>query len=399
MSKRVSLAFVSLTFVVAVLASALVAGRRDGAEPMVADPALLAKARRILDDAILIDGHNDLPWTIREHTNGDFDRYDIRKRLRFGHTDIPRLRDGRVKAQFWSVFVPVRYAEQGTAVRTTLEQIDLVYRMIRRYSDTFELARSAADVRRIAAAGKIASLIGVEGGHSIDNSLGVLRMYYELGARYMTLTHSKNTDWADSCTDKPEHGGLTEFGVQVVHEMNRLGMLVDISHVSHDTMRHVLRVTKAPVIASHSSAYGVAPFARNVPDDVLRMIRDNGGVVMVNFFPFFVHPEAARTLAQGKRPDPVPQTTIEHVLDHIDHIVRVAGIEHVGLGSDYDGIPYTPQGLEDVSTFPNLVAGLLRRGYDERAIKLIVGGNVLRVLEEAERIATKLQAGETTVAP
>ncbi len=355
------------------------------------DSDLLARAHQILDEAILVDGHNDLPWTVRQKANGSFSRYDIRKRLSFGHTDIPRLRAGRVKAQFWSVFVPVRLAEEGKAVRATLEQIDLVYRMIRRYPDTFELARTAADVRRIAAQGKIASLIGVEGGHSIDNSLGVLRMYYELGARYMTLTHSKNTDWADSCTDEPLHGGLSEFGVKVVREMNRLGMLVDISHVSHDTMRHVLRVTEAPVIASHSSAYAVAPFARNVPDDVLRMIRRNGGVVMVNFYPMFVHPEAARALAQGRRPSLVPETTIEHVLDHIDHIVRVAGVEHVGLGSDFDGIDRVPTGLEDVSTFPRLVVGLLRRGYTEAQIKLILGENVLRVLESAEKVARQLQ--------
>ncbi len=355
------------------------------------DSDLLARAHQILDEAILVDGHNDLPWTVRQKANGSFSRYDIRKRLSFGHTDIPRLRAGRVKAQFWSVFVPVRLAEEGKAVRATLEQIDLVYRMIRRYPDTFELARTAADVRRIAAQGKIASLIGVEGGHSIDNSLGVLRMYYELGARYMTLTHSKNTDWADSCTDEPLHGGLSEFGVKVVREMNRLGMLVDISHVSHDTMRHVLRVTEAPVIASHSSAYAIAPFARNVPDDVLQMIRRNGGVVMVNFYPMFVHPEAARALAQGRRPSLVPETTIEHVLDHIDHIVRVAGVEHVGLGSDFDGIDRVPTGLEDVSTFPRLVVGLLRRGYTEAQIKLILGENVLRVLESAEKVARQLQ--------
>ena len=355
------------------------------------DSDLLARAHQILDEAILVDGHNDLPWTVRQKANGSFSRYDIRKRLSFGHTDIPRLRAGRVKAQFWSVFVPVRLAEEGKAVRATLEQIDLVYRMIRRYPDTFELARTAADVRRIAAQGKIASLIGVEGGHSIDNSLGVLRMYYELGARYMTLTHSKNTNWADSCTDEPVHGGLSEFGEKVVREMNRLGMLVDISHVSHDTMRHVLRVTEAPVIASHSSAYAIAPFARNVPDDVLQMIRRNGGVVMVNFYPMFVHPEAARALAQGRRPSLVPETTIEHVLDHIDHIVRVAGVEHVGLGSDFDGIDRVPTGLEDVSTFPRLVVGLLRRGYTEAQIKLILGENVLRVLESAEKVARQLQ--------
>jgi len=354
------------------------------------DDVLLARARRILDQAILIDGHNDLPWAVRERTGGDFARYDIRRRLRFGHTDIPRLRAGGVKAQFWSVFVPVSYAEKGIAVRTTLEQFDVVHRMVARYGETFELARSAADVRRIAAAGKIACLIGVEGGHSIDNSLAVLRMYYKLGARYMTLTHSKNTDWADSCTDEPQHGGLTEFGRKVVREMNRLGMLVDISHVSHDTMRDVLEVTRAPVIASHSSAYAVAPFARNVPDDVLQKIRHNGGVVMVNFFSWFVHPEAARRLAQGQRSGPMPQATIDHVLDHIDHIVQVAGVEHVGLGSDYDGIPAPPDGLEDVSTFPRLVAGLLRRGYSEEQIKLIVGGNVLRVLEQAEQVARRL---------
>jgi membrane dipeptidase len=254
------------------------------------------EALRIHREALLIDGHNDLPYQFREKEDLSFRKIDLNRsqKERGLHTDIPRLRQGGVGAQFWSAYVPAQTRKKGTAVRETLEQIDVIHRMVRSYPDTFEMAYTADDIVRIHKGGKIASLIGVEGGHSIDNSLGVLRMLYALGARYMTLTHSETLDWADSATDKPLHNGLTPFGEQVVLEMNRLGMLVDISHVSADTMKHALRVSKAPVIASHSSAFALAPHPRNVPDDVLRLVAKNGGVVMVNFYPGFITPEGAR---------------------------------------------------------------------------------------------------------
>jgi membrane dipeptidase len=376
--------------------------------------AVSDRARAVHASSILIDGHNDLPWVVRSKSS-DFGKHEIRDRLDHDHTDIPRLRAGGVKGQFWSVFVPADLATKGGAARTTMEQIDLVYRMIDRYPDTFEMAYSVGDIERIAKSGKIASLIGIEGGHSIENSLGALRMFYRLGARYMTLTHSDTLDWADSATDDPKHGGLTPFGEQVVHEMNRLGMLVDISHVSADTMRHVLRVAEAPVIASHSSAYAIAPHPRNVPDDVLRLVTKNGGVIMVNFYSGFVDPEAARILAENrgvyrelreKFPDAaefqkaldewrkqrnVPRGTLAQVLDHIEHIIKVAGIDHVGIGSDFDGINSAPIGLEDVSTYPRITQGLLDRGYSEQDIHKILGNNLLRAFREAEQVAIRLQ--------
>ena len=270
-----------------------------------AEPSIGARAAKVHADAIVFDGHNDLPWHLRIHAGSSFDRYDIAGRItadegvEAGHTDIPRLREGGVDAQFWSVYVPADLARKGGAARATMEQIDVVYRMLDRYPETFELALSAAAVRRIVAEGKIASLIGIEGGHSIENSLGALRMFYRLGARYMTLTHNDTLDWADSATDEPRHGGLTPFGEHVVREMNRLGMLVDISHVSVETMRDVLRVSQAPVIASHSSAYAVCPVPRNIPDDVLRRIAANGGVVMVNFYSGFIAPKAAELVVRS----------------------------------------------------------------------------------------------------
>jgi membrane dipeptidase len=293
----------------------------------------------------------------------------------------------------------------------TLEQIDIIHRMVRAYPDTFEMAYSVDDILRVRKQGKIASLIGVEGGHSIDNSLGVLRMLYALGTRYMTLTHSDTLDWADSATDKPKNHGLSPFGEQVVLEMNRLGMLVDISHVSAETMRHTLRVTKAPVIASHSSAYALAEHPRNVPDDVLKLVAKNGGVVMVNFYPGFIVPEAARAnkdlfqamrdlrarypeekdfqaaMQQWQREHPFPTGSVHNVVDHIEHIIKVAGIDHVGLGSDFDGITVAPRQLEDVSCFPYITQELLNRGYSREAILKVLGGNLLRVFGEAERVA------------
>jgi membrane dipeptidase len=370
------------------------------------------EALRIHRDALVIDGHNDLPYMLRDRADPLFRKRDIARPQPALHTDIPRLRRGGVGAQFWSAYVSSEQTrKKGTAVKETLEQIDLIHRMVRAYPDTFAMASTADDILRIHKEGKIASLIGVEGGHSIDNSLGVLRMFYALGARYMTLTHSETLDWADSATDEPRHGGLTAFGESVVREMNRLGMLVDISHVSADTMRHALRVSKAPVIASHSSAYALAAHPRNVPDDVLRLVAANGGVVMVNFFPGFILPEGARAMkdmfqagrdlrtqypreedfqaawTQWKRAHPFPSGSVHNVVDHIEHIIKVAGVDHVGLGSDFDGIGTVPRQLEDVSCYPVITQELLNRGYSREQILKVLGGNVLRVLRRAEEVA------------
>lgn len=342
------------------------------------------EARAIHETVYVFDGHNDLPWTMRSRANSSFDNVDISKPTEF-HTDIDRLRAGGVKAQFWSVYVPVSTMADGNAHITTLEQIDLVNRMCQRYPDVFEIALTADDVDRIAASGKIASLIGVEGGHSIENSLARLRELYDRGARYMTLTHSRNLDWADSCTDEPKVGGLSEFGEEVVREMNRLGMLVDISHVSPECMRKTLAVTRAPVIFSHSSAKAICDHPRNVPDDVLRLTAENGGVVMVNFFTNFVLPTGITDIQRDARGD------LRVVADHIDHVVEVAGIDHVGIGSDYDGIPRVPHGLDDVSTYPRLTQELLDRGYNRGQIQKIMGGNMMRVLREAEAVSRQMQ--------
>ena len=379
------------------------------------DAALLERARALHKQVPLIDGHNDYPWAVRENVQRDLAKLDITKPQPTIHTDIARLKAGGVGGQFWSVYTPSDYAGQ-TAVTATLEQIDIVHQMMRRYPQTFELALTAADVERIFKNGKIASLIGMEGGHSIDNSLAALRMFHRLGARYMTLTHSKNTPWADSGTDTPQHAGLTPFGEEVVREMNWLGMLVDLSHVSPDTMKDAITASEAPVIFSHSSARAVNDVPRNVPDDVLAMLPNNGGVVMVTFVPGFLSPkvtewstrqtaesnrllqqlpndEAARkaALAAWTTANPAPRATIADAADHIDHIRKVAGIDHIGLGGDFDGITSVPEGLEDVSTYPALTAELLRRGYKDEEIKKILGLNILRVMRAAESVAAKLQ--------
>jgi membrane dipeptidase len=342
------------------------------------------EAFEIHQSGMLWDGHNDLPWTMRASANSSFDKVDISKPTGF-HTDIDRLRKGGVKAQFWSVFVPVSTMAEGNAHITTIEQIDLVNKMCQRYPDVFEIALSADDVERIVASGKIASLIGVEGGHSIENSLGRLRELYERGARYMTLTHSRNLDWADACTDEPRAGGLNEFGEEVVREMNRLGMLVDLAHVSPECMRKALAVTRAPVIFSHSSAKAICDHPRNVPDDVLQLTARNGGVVMVNFFTGFLLPKNITDV----RPDALGDLRV--IVDHIDHIVAVAGIDHVGLGSDYDGVPRVPRGCEDVSTYPALTQELLDRGYNRDDIHKILGGNILRVLRQTEAVSRQIR--------
>jgi membrane dipeptidase len=369
------------------------------------------RARELHRSSLVFDGHNDLPWEIRNSFGSSLASAHIDTGQPDMHTDIPRLRAGGVGAQFWSVYVPVDAGYAGTAAHDVLTQIDLVRQMCRAYPETFELALTANDVERIHASGRIASLIGMEGGYAIEESLSLLRMFYQVGARYMTLTHSDTLSWADSATDDAQHGGLTEFGEEVVLEMNRLGMLVDISHVSADTMRDALRVSRAPVIASHSSAYAIAEHSRNVPDDVLRGIADNGGVVMVNFFSGYVVPESARTMQEmfavrrrlktefpdeddynrawedWRREHPIEAGTIHDVVDHIEHIVRAAGSDHVGLGSDYDGVSRLPFGLEDVSTYPRITQVLLDRGYSDEDIRKILGLNMLRVLREAEEAA------------
>lgn len=345
-------------------------------------------ALEVLASTPLVDGHNDLPWAIRNHDEAPMDvaAYDLRRPAP-GHTDLARLREGHVGAQFWSVYVPFRAVEEGAA-RVQLEEIDIARQMIRRYPDHLELALSVSDVERIFGSGRIASMLGMEGGHALENSLGALRAFYDLGVRYMTLTHSGTIDWADSATDDPRHGGLSPFGEEVVREMNRLGMLVDLSHVSEGGMSDVLDVSEAPVIFSHSSARALTNHPRNVPDSILRRMPENGGVVMVTFVPVYVN-EALRTW-EGPR-DEAPRATLADVADHIDHVREVAGIDHVGIGSDFDGISSVPVGLEDVSDFPNLFAELARRGWTETELRKLAGENLLRAWREAEGVARRLQ--------
>jgi membrane dipeptidase len=374
---------------------------------------LTDEAKALHKDCLLVDGHNDLPWQYREKKDLSFLTLDIARPQKNIHTDLPRLREGGVGAQFWAAFVPSSTRKDHTAVTMTLEQIDVIHRLVKRYPNDLEFARTADDIVRIRKSGKIASLIGVEGGHSIDDSLGVLRCYYDLGVRYMTLTHSENTDWADSATDEPKNHGLSPFGKEVVHEMNRLGMMVDISHVSAETMRHVLKVTRAPVIFSHSSAFALAEHPRNVPDDVLKEMPKNGGIVMVNFYSGFIVPEAARmrkrmfevgrelkakypdekefqaAMAQYRKDNPIPRGDIHMVVDHIEHIIKVAGIDHVGLGSDFDGIDSTPEGLDDVSKYPYITQELLNRGYKPEQIRKVLGENFMRVFRVIEQAAGK----------
>lgn len=351
-------------------------------------------ARRVLTTTPLFDGHNDLPWEIRNYRAAprDVAAYDLRGRTP-GHTDIPRLREGMVGAQFWSVYIPYSAVEEGAA-KVQLEQIDIAQRIFARYPDVFEETLTPGAALAAFRAGEIASVMGMEGGHAIENSLGALRSFFDLGVRYMTLTHSANIDWADSCCEAPEHGGLTEFGREVVREMNRMGMLVDLSHVSPETMHEALEVTEAPVIFSHSSARGVTDHPRNVPDDVLRRLPDNGGVVMVTFVPSFVNTEVMRHAERaraGEATGPAPRATMADVIAHLEHVRRVAGADHVGIGGDFDGIDTTPVGLEDVSTYPALFAELSRRGWSEAELRKLAGENVLRVWRQAEEVAARIQ--------
>jgi len=384
------------------------------------DADLVKRARALLDEVPLIDGHNDIPWQYRKRVNNHLNQMDLSQDLTDLkpelHTDIPRLRAGGMGGQFWSVYVPatMRGAE---GIRMTLEQIDMTRRIVARYPDTFELAFTADDIERIHRDGKIASLMGMEGGHSMGNSLAALRMLYEAGARYMTLTHSKHTDWADSCSQRPRVNGLTAFGREVVREMNRMGMMVDLSHVAPVTMHAALDVSKAPVIFSHSSARGVTDNVRNVPDDVLERVKENNGIVMVTFLSgyisnsfseyfdrfkvareqlreeFTLQPakiEAGMEAWREKNPPP-ENATLSDVADHIDHIREVIGSEYVGLGGDYDGTTTLPEELKDVSTYPVLLAELMRRGYSEDEVKDIAGRNLLRVMGEVEQVAARLQ--------
>ena len=376
-----------------------------GGEPPV---EISEKARQIHERGFIWDGHNDLPWAARERNDIRFEKTDLWNEPKL-HTDIPRLRVGNVGAQFWSVYVPSKTRQSGTAFQTTLEQIDCVYTMVRKYPDVFEIALTSSDVERIRKSGKIASLIGVEGGHSIENSLGKLKELFSRGARYMTLTHGDTLDWADAATDTSQSDGLSPFGEEVVREMNRMGMLVDLSHVSPATMSDALNVTKAPIIFSHSSAMTIADHPRNVPDDILLRVKENEGLVMINFFSGFVVPESAKNLKdmfgarraidnefgsdtdagknamlKWKANHPTVPGNIAMVIEHIDHVVKTAGIDHVGLGGDFDGVDMLPKGLEDVSKYPAITELLLRKKYSEADIHKIMSGNMMRVLKACE---------------
>ncbi|CAK8685010.1 unnamed protein product [Clavelina lepadiformis] len=336
----------------------------------------LETANEILDKYPIIDGHNDWAWQFRDNLQNVINNIslwdDLTEVYPDSHTDIPRLKKGKVGAQFWACFVHCNSAHKD-AVRQGLEQMDMIRRFIEAYSDTFQFATTAKDIEDANAAGKIASLIGVEGGHMIDSSLAALRMYYALGARYMTLTHSCDTPWADASNRNYSNGGLTDFGKRVVAEMNRIGILVDISHVSDQTMKDVFSVTTAPVIYSHSSARHLCDHVRNVPDDILQLLKENNGIIMINFYNDYV---TCSTTAN---------TT--DVADHFDYIKSLIGVEYLGFGADYDGVTRVPTGLEDVSTYPNLVAELLKRGWTEDELRMITRDNLLRVLRKAESVA------------
>ncbi len=414
---------ICIPLVVAVFSASLVAetpSKQESESKSSRRPIVVSEdAKRIHDAGILIDGHNDLPWQLRKLARRKTGPVDLREHQESLQTDIPRLKKGGLDAQFWVVYIPASTPQDGAAMRGALEQFEVIEQMIDRYPDIFERAISSDDIIRIHKSGKIASMIGVEGGHMIENSLETLRTFYDRGARYMGLTHSDTLDWADSATDDAKSDGLSEFGKSVVLEMNRLGMLVDLAHVSHEAMRDALNTTKAPLIFSHSSAYAIAPHMRNVPDDVLRMVKKNNGVTMVNFYSGYVDPQGARIVSQmfeierdlkvkfpneddfkaawtkWKDEHPIPDGTVHTLVDHIDHIVKVAGIDHVGIGSDYDGVGQLPKQLEDVSCFPYITQELLNRGYNETDIHKIMGGNLLRVFKDVERVAAEMKSGKS----
>ena len=371
----------------------------------ISEDDALKHAKKILSSTPLIDTHNDVPWTIRNRTEAprDIFDFDLRKNLD-GDTDIPRLRAGMVGGQFWSVFIPGEVEEFGYA-KMQLEQIDIAHRMIELYPDDLTLALTADDIINTFKKGKIASLIGIEGAHAIENSLGALRIYYRLGVRYMTLTHNVTLDWADAVMDEPINNGLTEFGNEVVGEMNRLGMLIDLSHVSPKVMSDVLNVTESPVIFSHSNARGLTDHPRNVPDSILVRLKDNGGVVMLSFIPFFVSQEAADFIEAGDKTikgcntsdcleslgTDMPKANVGHVVEHIEYVRDLAGIDHIGIGSDYYGSEDMPIGLEDVSKYPNLFAALIKKGWPDEDLKKLAGENILRVMRENEANARRIQ--------
>ncbi len=402
-------------FCLALVASAVPLVAQAPAKPLTGEAAL-AHARELLASTPLIDGHNDLPWAIRENKAAprDVEAYDLRKHTAH-QTDIARMRAGKLGGQFWSVYIPGEIRDSGYA-RVQLEQIDIARRMIAKYPETLVSASTAADVRSAFAAGKIGSLMGMEGGHAIENSLGALRDYYALGVRYMTLTHNVTLDWADAALDTAKHGGLTNFGREVVREMNRLGMLVDLSHVSPGVMSNALDVSEAPVIFSHSSARAIVDHPRNVPDSILRRLPKNGGVVMVTFVPGFDSPKVrARSVARAKiesdlkaagrdstarmrelkvwdAAHPEPKATLKDVADMVDYVKKTAGADHVGIGSDFDGVDDDlPIGLEDQSKYPMLFAELITRGWSDADLKKLAGENVLRALAKAEEVAKRLQ--------
>jgi membrane dipeptidase len=395
------------------LVSAVTTSALDAQTPSAAD---MAKARRVLSATPLVDGHNDLPWAIREATAAphDVEAYDLRKKT-VGHTDLARLKQGMVGGQFWSIYIPGEIKDSGYA-RVQLEQIDIARRVIAKYPERFQWALTSDAVRASFKAGKIGSLLGLEGGHAIENSLGALRVYYELGARYMTLTHNVTLDWADAALDSAKHGGLTNFGREVVREMNRMGMLVDLSHVSPGTMSDALDVTEAPVIFSHSGSRELVDHPRNIPDSILARLPKNGGVVMVPFVTSFISKEVKewgdrqgaaqadarrrfpndtagvrRAMDEWARANPQPKATLGQVADVIEHVRKVAGVEHVGIGSDFDGITDVVVGLEDVSKFPYLFAELSRRGWSEADLRKLAGDNVLRALKQAEAVSARLK--------
>ena len=404
----------------AVLANSLLADVRVAIEDApVPDPKMLDRAKALLEKAPLIDTHNDLPSMLLETKAGDLTSFDMSKIQPTLCADIPRLREGCVGAQYWSVFVESATQRTHTSLHEALREFDVALRFIRSRAE-LEQARTADEIDHIHQSGRIACLLGVEGGHMIENSPAALRIFHDLGARYMTLTHWDNIDWADAATDRPEHYGLTEFGERVVKEMNRLGMFADISHCSADTMRDTLRVTRAPVIFSHSNAFAIDPHPRCVPDDVLQLMPVNGGVVHVNFIGAFVSPKnpewqkqraaaikdmharldtdeaIAKGITAWEKANPAPRGTISDVADHIDYIRKLAGIDHIGIGADfYEAAPDSMVvGLENVTRYPHLFAELLRRGYSDDDVLKIAGRNHLRAMRQMEKRAAELQKSE-----